>query len=150
MSTFTENYNLIKPDEADYYDVADFNENMDTIDALMTETETVLGEINEKIGLPEDTGNETLFGCMKNSSSVIKSIQRVTYTMEKTTGKAIPISKVDPSKCIVIMERLECSLSYYLEIDYKLEANTLTVIHPNYGSSDLPTFTYGFQIIEFY
>ena len=35
MSTFTENYNLIKPDEADYYDITDFNENMDTLDAAL-------------------------------------------------------------------------------------------------------------------
>ena len=37
MATFTENYSLIKPDQADYYDVADWNENMDTIDAQLAE-----------------------------------------------------------------------------------------------------------------
>jgi len=35
MSTFTENYNLIKPDESDYYDVQDFNKNFDTIDTSL-------------------------------------------------------------------------------------------------------------------
>ena len=29
MSTFTENYDFIKPDNEDYYDIQDFNENMD-------------------------------------------------------------------------------------------------------------------------
>ena len=33
MSTFTENYDFIKPDNEDYYDIQDFNENMDAIDA---------------------------------------------------------------------------------------------------------------------
>lgn len=32
MSTFTENYDFIKPDNEDYYDIQDFNENMDAID----------------------------------------------------------------------------------------------------------------------
>lgn len=32
MATFTEHYDLIKPGTDDYYDVADFNENMDAID----------------------------------------------------------------------------------------------------------------------
>ena len=30
MSTFTENYDFIKPDNEDYYDIQDFNENMDS------------------------------------------------------------------------------------------------------------------------
>ena len=37
MSTFTENYDFIKPDNEDYYDIQDFNENMDAIDAQLAQ-----------------------------------------------------------------------------------------------------------------
>ena len=36
MSTYTENYSLIKPDAEDFYNIDDFNENMDVIDETMT------------------------------------------------------------------------------------------------------------------
>ena len=59
MSTFTENYDLIKPGSEDYYDVQDFNENMDTIDAQLAEAEAKiqtihaeLDAISERIGTP--------------------------------------------------------------------------------------------------
>ena len=39
MSTFTENYDFIKPDNEDYYDIQDFNENMDAIDAQLAQAE---------------------------------------------------------------------------------------------------------------
>ena len=36
---FTENYDFIKPDNEDYYDIQDFNENMDAIDAQLAQAE---------------------------------------------------------------------------------------------------------------
>ena len=39
MATFTEHYDLIKPGTDDYYDVADFNENMDAIDTQLYQAE---------------------------------------------------------------------------------------------------------------
>lgn len=53
MAEFTENYNLIKPGEEDYYDVQDFNENMDTIDGVMAATEaameTAMNTVNSNV-----------------------------------------------------------------------------------------------------
>ncbi|MBR4016139.1 MAG: hypothetical protein IKI88_08100 [Anaerotignum sp.] len=62
MATFTEHYNLMKPGEEDYYDVLDFNENMDTIDGMMAQMETAAEGISEKIGTP--VGSETVFSLL--------------------------------------------------------------------------------------
>lgn len=42
MATFTENLNLKKPTQADFYNVADWNENMDKID-------TAIGQLSPKM-----------------------------------------------------------------------------------------------------
>lgn len=85
MSTFTENYNLIKPGEEDYYDVQDFNENMDTIDGQMAETERELKSISEKIGT--STQGNSIFQLLEKgeaeayyrpADTVQKSYQNVT------------------------------------------------------------------------
>ena len=149
MSTFTENYSLIKPDEEDYYDVADFNENMDTIDTLMAETETEMANISNKIGTPEDTSTETIFGLLNNGGSLIKSIQHVTFapTKDKTSG-SVSISTVDPARCIVIMERLKDTTNSGLKLlNYTLNEDSISITHDTSG----PTYLlYGFWVIEFY
>ena len=148
MSTFSENYCLIKPDEEDYYDVADFNENMDTIDALMAETEGVLGEINEKIGTAEDQETDTLFGKLNsNSGALIKSIQTAEISVaSKSSGKA-SINPVTPSKCIVIMERIQDTTHHSTKADYTLSENTIQVACTSSVVGDL---VLRFQIIELY
>ena len=62
MSTYTNNYNLLKPDDDDYYDISDFNENMDTIDGQMQLLDLEVSGVSEKIGNPADNGNDTIFG----------------------------------------------------------------------------------------
>lgn len=64
MATFTEHYDLIKPGTDDYYDVADFNENMDAIDTQLYQTEQDMAGVSEKIGNPGDEGEDTLFGLL--------------------------------------------------------------------------------------
>lgn len=64
MATFTEHYDLIKPGTDDYYDVADFNENMDAIDAQLYQAEQDMAGVSEKIGNPGDEGEDTLFGLL--------------------------------------------------------------------------------------
>lgn len=84
MATFTTNYDLIKPGNDDYYDIADFNENMDAIDGQLSLTEQEvtkvkeevealknsmgqnesLSAIDKKIGTPADQTNTTLFGAI--------------------------------------------------------------------------------------
>lgn len=145
MSTFTENYDFIKPSVEDPYDIQDFNENMDAIDALLAENETAMEQVNEKIGTPEDTGNNTVFGLLKNGGSLIKSIQHVTHT---DTSSLIPISinPVDPEKCIVILERLQQSNEKFIEINYRLESS---VLYAHIYASGYSAKA-GFWIIEFY
>lgn len=67
MATFTEHYDLIKPGTDDYYDVADFNENMDAIDTQLYQAEQDMAGISEKIGNPGDEGEDTLFGLLHPS-----------------------------------------------------------------------------------
>lgn len=55
MSTFTENYDFIKPDNEDYYDIQDFNENMDAIDAQLAQAEQKVAAIQASIATAEET-----------------------------------------------------------------------------------------------
>ncbi len=84
MATFTTNYDFIKPGTEDYYDIADFNENMDAIDGQLSLTEQEvtkvkeeleqmkidieqacdLSAIDKKIGNTSDQTNTTLFGAI--------------------------------------------------------------------------------------
>ena len=148
MSTFTENYNLIKPSDDDYYDVANFNENMDTIDTLMAEGEHKLDHLHEKIGEPTIEG-DTIFSLLNNNSAqLVKSIQHIVHTPPKdSTSSSCTIKTVDPAKCFVIFERLyDPSNSGSEKLIYTLEASRITMTHTNvysYGT------TYGFWIVEF-
>ena len=151
MSTFTENYNLIKPDESDYYDVADFNENMDTIDAMMAETEAVMEEINEKIGTPANP-EQTIFSMLSNTNTeiirTVKTIQHVTYNPAQDDS-SISIDTVDPSRCIVLLERLrDASSNGNASIGYTLNSNSLEVTQ--YDAVYTSILLFGFWIIEFY
>ena len=55
MSTFTENYDFIKPDNEDYYDIQDFNENMDAIDAQLAQAEQKAAAIQASIATAEES-----------------------------------------------------------------------------------------------
>lgn len=151
MSTFTENYSLIKPDEADYYDVADFNENMDAIDTLMAETEQEMTAISEKIGTPTEEG-QTIFSLLANNSSegvsVVKSLQHFIYSVpEDTTSGSISISSVDPAKCLVLFERLYNATSSNIGVKYTLSETKLSLTHSSTANSNS---YFGFWIVEFY
>ena len=54
MSTFTENYDFIKPDNEDYYDIQDFNENMDASDAQLAQAEQKAAAIQASIATAEE------------------------------------------------------------------------------------------------
>ena len=64
MATFTEHYDLIKPGTDDYFDIADFSENMDAIDTQLYQAEQDMAGVSEKIGNPGDEGEDTLFGLL--------------------------------------------------------------------------------------
>ena len=150
MSTFTENYSLIKPDETDYYDVQDFNENMDMIDAQLAQTESAMESISEKIGTPSDTGSDTLFGKLSGGGSLIKSIQVVDFntTFDGST-KTAEIQTVDPSKCIVLMDRLHDNSTGFTGAVYTLEPSQVTLTVGKHANSQYSIYV-RLQIIEFY
>ena len=106
MAKYTENFNLIKPEDDEYYDVTDFNENMDIIDEALAESTGGA----DKIGEPEDSVLSTVFGKLNGFISedgqgvrIIKSIQR---KIGSSATKSIEINPVNPSRCIVLSERL--------------------------------------------
>ncbi len=152
MAEFTEHYHLKKPEDAEYYDVADFNGNMDIIDAALAGN-TGGAEAADKIGEPADALPETVFGKLNGYISadgkgvrIIKSIQRIVCS---NTGSAnnVAIRPVDPERCIVLTERLYNSSEYLLSYSYDLKADTLTA-HVSGGSTQ--SCRIGFWIIEFY
>lgn len=100
MSTFTEHYNLIMPSQEDYYDVQDFNENTETLDGLLYEQETAIAQIGEKIGSPEDEGEDTLFGAIKQNREVV-------YVPSSNT-------KISLSDCVIVPEGSEKSGTFFL------------------------------------
>ena len=144
MATFTENYNLIKPDGEDYYDIADFNENMDTLDSTMAAMETAAAEVSEKIGTPAEAG-QTLFSLLGNSSSsVLRSVQRVKIA---TPNETVALNHtVIPEKCFVISERLRNNSENLLNYDYTLYADRIEVDH---HTDTKDTLKIGFWVVEF-
>lgn len=148
MATFTKNHGLIKPGLEDYYDIADFNDNMDAIDTIFAEAEAEQQKISDKIGKPTDMGASTIFGKLNNGNSVIKSIQKVTYTPPASTGSgSVNIKTVNPNKCLVIMERLYEKNDTLTKISYRLNANNISLEHDSYVSPN--AFIVGFWVIEF-
>ena len=75
MATYTEHYNLLKPDTEDFYDISDFNENMDLLDTQLMQMEaeaestgSAVAEVSQKIGTAADEGSDTLFGLVKQGA----------------------------------------------------------------------------------
>lgn len=153
MATFTENYSLIKPGAADYYDAADMNENMDAIDAALAAAERETDGIGEKIGTAADSGTETIFGqlngirgAMAQGGSIIRSIQRVVVELASNNqSKTVGIETVDTAKTIVLVEnQLDPNVSF--GYSYRLEANSLAVATHSGYTKDMRL---GFWIVEF-
>ena len=147
MAKYTENFNLIKPEDDEYYDVADFNENMDIIDEALAES----AGGSDKIGEPEDSILSTVFGKLNGFISpdgkgvrIVKSIQRIDGV---GTNSELSIQPVDPARCIVLSERLYNYSNYLSSYSYTLEANVLKVNISTGGSQNC---TVGFWLIEFY
>lgn len=160
MSTFTENYDFIKPDNEDYYDIQDFNENMDAIDAQLAQAEQkvaaiqasiataeeTLAAINKKLGTPPD--GQSISSLLQNGGSVIRSIQYVVYTAPKSPsyGGSVTIQTVNLEKTFVITERLNNNFDSLLNFSYTLSSNAITVKHTG---CDVDTVKVGFWVVEF-
>ena len=160
MSTFTENYDFIKPDNEDYYDIQDFNENMDAIDAQLAQAEQkvaaiqasiataeeTLAAINKKLGTPPD--GQSISSLLQNGGSVIRSIQYVVYTAPKSPsyGGSVTIQTVNLEKTFVITERLNNNFDSLINFSYTLISNAITVKHTG---CDVDTVKIGFWVVEF-
>ena len=137
MATYTENYNLILPEEDDFYNVEDFNENFRSMDTALSTVEAALESIDQKL--------DQMAG---KSSSAVKSIQTIITTDFNTNNANLTesIQTVEPSRCIVIADKLMDSTGGSAKFSYTLSANNITV------SCSGPS-GYGkmmFQIVEFY
>ncbi|MBQ2879575.1 MAG: hypothetical protein IJE27_02675 [Anaerotignum sp.] len=147
MATFTENYSLIKPDGEDYYDVADFNENMDTLDAVMAAAEGAVSEVSAKIGTPPAAG-QTVFSLLTRGditfASLFKSVQRVSISSPDTS---VSIQTVDPAKCLVFVERIYNQTEALRSYEYILHADHIEMTSFSGANKDV---TLAFNIIEFY
>ena len=160
MSTFTENYDFIKPDNEDYYDIQDFNENMDAIDAQLAQAEQkvaaiqasiataeeTLAAINKKLGTPPD--GQSISSLLQNGGSVIRSIQYVVYTAPKSPsyGGTVTIQTVNLEKTFIITERLNNNFDSLINFSYTLSSNAITVKHTG---CDVDTVKIGFWVVEF-
>jgi len=147
MSTYTENYNLIKPDETDHYDVQEFNENMDIIDTQMMQTENTVEQMDGKIGTPAQTGN-TLFSLLEgNGGGLIKSIQHILCDIASSTSSyKTEINEIDTSKTIVLFERLSDKYGGSCNrVEYVLAADNLSIS----CDANANGYLLGFWIIEF-
>lgn len=174
MATYTENYNLIKPGAEDYYDVEDFNSNMDTLDGVMAAAEKELegiggkmdtaqnginsingkmdtaqsgiNNISSKIGTPPD--GQTLVSLLQNGNSVIRSIQRVIYAPIQGAheGRSIAIQPVNLAKTFVFSERLGNATSDFINFDYTLSSSSITVTHNLLNAGALRV---SFWVVEF-
>lgn len=160
MSTFTENYDFIKPGNEDFYDIQDFNENMDAIDAQLAQAEEkmaavqagiataeeTLAAINAKIGTPPS--GQTMVSLLQNGNSIIRSIQHATYTPPYvTTTGSVTINPVNTAKTFVVCERLRNDYDSFVNYDYTLSSNAIAITHDNV--SEPYRFMLGFWVVEF-
>lgn len=162
MSEFTENYNFIKPSEEDYYDVQDFNENMDAIDTQLMKTEREINGIGEKmeemdgkLGTAADTGTDTIFGRLHELTGtgggvrVVKSIQHLVIELFPPLTKNVEeeIQEVDPSRCIVIWQRMQDRNQMEGKVTYTLNPTKFIAILDQNTSIPVVIDIY---IVEFY
>ena len=160
MATFTENYNLIQPGTEDYYDVADFNENMDTIDAQLAASEKAVGTVGSKVDTAQRSINgiasaigtppsgQTVVSLLQNGGSVIRSIQRVVYTCaeDNRLGGTVAIKTINPAKTFVFSERLANGSNNTTAYDYTVQSDSIIVTH---GYSNPDWVKIGFWVVEF-
>lgn len=174
MATYTGNYNLIKPGAEDYYDVEDFNSNMDTLDRVMAAAENELADIggkmdtaqsgidsingkmdtaqsgidsiSSKIGTPPS--GQSLVSMLQSGGSVIRSIQRVIYTTTTSPQNSgtVSIQPVNIGKTIVFSERLTNNYSNLINYSYTLNSDYISLSHDPAAANYL---SLGFWVVEF-
>lgn len=147
---YSENYNFALPEDGDHYDISPLSENFETLDGILSENESAVEEISDKIGTPAENG-QTLFSLLANNNSgtgftAIKSLQRaLSGNLQGKTSKTIKINSVDPTKCLCILERLQDDCTVTEQLEYELNTDSVTFTAPGLNY----IFTVGLWIIEF-
>lgn len=138
MATFTENYGLRKPADTDYYNIAELNENMDTLDEALAEAAAEREALAGRLGALEAGGG-----------SIIRSIQRRDFTLKATgDSKTAALNPIDPEKCIVLLERLSDPTGLETKVIYTLGTESVQVVSGN--GSNVVNLSVRLQIIEFF
>lgn len=144
---YSENYNFALPEDGDPYDISPLSENFEALDGILSENESAVEEISDKIGTPTENG-QTLFSLLANNNSTgftaIKSIQRARIDSPNKT--AVLTQTVVPEKCIVFSERLRNSTDSLAFYDYTLHEDRIESHHTTEQENSLRL---GFWIIEF-
>ena len=121
-------YGLNKPDLNDFYNVEDFNENMDTIDTALFELQSagvgdeVIEEIKALIGAAGDTGGSTSAGSVMGKLNTLintNGIKTVMIGLLSSTSSTessayinnISLPYVNPDKCALFLT-IGSNLSY--------------------------------------
>ena len=153
MSNFTENYNLIKPANEDYYDIQDFNENMDTIDAQLAAAEKGMEATLQGVqGIADTLGTfpegQTVASLLQNGGSVIRSVQQAMYTSvdASVSSATVSIRPVNPEKTVVFSERLANAYRDTIWYEYTLNENAILLKHSSCSKDILKI---GFWVVEF-
>lgn len=161
---YTENYNLILPEQEDYYDVDEFNQNMEVLDgavaelsaevdglgAKLDELDEKLSALDSKIGTQGDNGTDTVYGLLKSGTQVFKSWHRYVFSNAANTsmGTITLTESVNPERCIVLTERLRNTTDQTLLYDYVLTDSKITVSHQTLSGTD--QLRLGFTVVELY
>jgi hypothetical protein len=174
---YTENYQLLKPDDKDFYDVNHINSNMDIVDEELNKLnqktiqldETVV-DISGLIGETENTGGTVTEGTVMaklnalldkfTSGGVgIKKVQRGTFQEKPVGGSAenditITISEVNPEKTFVILRGgatsgYASSPSVVMGYLKRLTATSFTFAGAR-GSVTVSPSMISYEIVEFY
>ena len=90
MSTKTKNYELVKPEQSDFYNVDDFNGNMDIIDELLKKREDGAGTADKEItAINKAIGSADYSALASTITEGLKILQTFKGTTD-ITGKDIP------------------------------------------------------------
>ena len=92
----TTNYGLIKPGQDDFYNVDDFNKNMDTIDQQLKVNENQIKNLSSPYVIPEGTDIPV--------KDRIKGKMYFKVTSRQSSGGTIDSVKVSPNMGIKIQE----------------------------------------------
>ncbi|WMI81608.1 hypothetical protein [Anaerotignum sp. MB30-C6] len=173
MAEFTNNYNLEKPAQNEFYNVDVQNQNMDKIDAALAtagknpQLEADVAEIKAEVGNTNDTGATETTGTMMAKlnallgRSVIKSIQRGKFGTPDppVVSKTINIATVNPYKCIVLLNNfiiggsstISSEVTVWGGILDAMTANSITIAANRFDRYD--GIDYGgivsWQVVEF-